>query len=507
MLYETPFQALVNTAGVFGEKSAIIQGGRVLSFKKWVREASKFANFLHSLGVGKGDKVVLHLPNTIDYAIAQLGTWGIGAVSVPLDMGITEENFRKTLEHCDAKVVVTVQDAPFNSRSIAGSIKSVTDIIVLPEGVSGEHSFAKIMMEGDSSLPSAKPDFKDPSVIYYTSGTTGEPKGILWNYQHLLAFPMIIEHFNYISSSDVSLCALPLSHAGGTVHFQGCAYIGWTVVLMEKFRPGEFISLCEKYKVTFFVAVPPIFVAAMMSDEFLKADLSSLERVVSFGAMANEAAMKRFKERCPNARLLNGYGLMESAPPNTVIPLDSDAPVTSVGKPPPWVEIRVVDDQDRALPTGEVGEVCIRGWVLMEGYYKAPDLTEETIRNGWLYTGDLGKFDEKGLLYIVGRKKDIIIVGGLNVVATDIENLIKTHPAVSDCAVIAAKHYARGEVVKAVVELKKGMKATETEIIDFVRNKLESYKLPRIVEFVDALPRTRTGKVMKRLLIEREQQK
>jgi len=497
MEFEAPFGALVSTAEKFGDRTALIQKERKVGFRDWAENSAKFANFLRSIGIGKGDKVALHLPNGIDYAVAQFGVWGAGAVCVPLDMRITEENLKRTLEHSDTKVLVTVSEASFDACSVAASVPTVTDVVVAPEGRSGEHSFGKILEEGDPSIPTEAPSFSDHSVIYYTSGTTGEPKGILWNYRHLTAAPMIMKHFDYIVEGDACLSALPFSHGGGTVYLQNAAYFGAPLVIMERFRPAEFVRLTEKHRVTCFHIVPPIFVAVVMTDEFMKADLGSIRWVSNFGAMVNEAAVRRFGERCPNARLVNGWGLMETAPPNTLQPLDEDAPIRSVGKAPPWIELRIVDDAGKELPLGEVGEVLIRGWVVMEGYYKAPEETDEVLRDGWFHTGDLGKMDEKGYLYIVGRKKDVIIVGGLNVIATDVEGAIKGHPAVADCAVIAAKHPSRGEVVKAVVELKEGEEATEAEIVDFLRDKLESYKIPRIVEFVDELPRTRTGKVAK----------
>lgn len=504
MEFDSPFQALLSTADRFGDKPALIQKERSIGFRTWAEDAIKFANFLTSIGIGKGDKVVIHLPNGIDYAVAQFGIWAAGAVCVPLDMGITEENLKKTLQHSDAKLLVTASTSPFDAASVAASVPTITDVVLLPEGRSGEHSFARIIAEGRTDLPTEKPSFSDHSVIYYTSGTTGEPKGILWNYRHLTGAPMIMHYFNYIKDTDVCLSALPFSHGGGTVYLQNAAYLGATLVIMERFRPTEFVKLCEKYKVTCFHIVPPIFVAIVMIEEFTEADLGSIRWVANFGAMVNETAMRRFGERCPNAKLVNGWGLMETSPPNTLQPLDEDVPLRSVGKAPPWIELRIVDDAGNTLPKNTVGEVTLKGWVVMEGYYKAPEATSEVIKNGWFYTGDLGKTDEKGYLYIVGRKKDVIVVSGLNVVAADVEKVVKGHPAVADCAVIAGRHPSRGEVVKAVVELKHGAEATEVEIIDFLRDKLESYKLPRIVEFVDELPRTRTGKVAKWQLQQKE---
>ena len=494
------FQALLSTAAAVGDKPAFVQRDRSISFRKWAEDSCRFANFLRSLGVGAGDKVALHLPNSIEYAVAQFGTWGAGAVSVPLDMTITRDRLEKTLRHCEAKVLVTTPEAPVDSRAAAAAAPALTDLVMLPEGDGGEHSFSRIIADGDPSPPATEVAPSDHSVIYYTSGTTSEPKAILWNHRHLTAAPMIMHLFDYARASDVTLCAVPLSHGGGTVYLQNAAYHGTTVVMMTQFRPGEFVRLCEKHRVTCFHIVPAIFAAVVMTEEFTEADLSALRWVTNFGAVINEAAVRRFGERCPGARLLNGWGLMETAPPNTLPPLDRDAPLSSVGCPPPWIDLRVVDESDDPLPTGEVGEVVLRGWVVMEGYYKAPELTEQAIRNGWFHTGDLGRLDEEGYLYIVGRKKDVIIVGGLNVVAGDVEKMIREHPAVADCAVVPAEDPVRGEVVKAVVELKPGAEVTEAGIKDFLRGRLENYKLPRIVEFVDSLPRTRTGKVARRRL-------
>ena len=213
--------------------------------------------------------------------------------------------------------------------------------------------------------------------------------------------------------------------------------------------------------------------------------------------MLNEEAVRRFGERCPNARLVQGWGMTESAPPNTLHHLNIHMPLKSVGVAPPWIEVAVVDEEGKKLPSGEVGEIVLRGWVVMEGYYKAPELTKQTIKEGWLHSGDLGYIDENGWLYIVGRKKDVIIVGGLNVLASEVEDVLRRYEGVADAAVVGAADRLRGEVVKAYVELEQGAKVTEGELIEHARALLEPFKVPKSVVIVERLPRTTSGKVAK----------
>jgi long-chain acyl-CoA synthetase len=323
------------------------------------------------------------------------------------------------------------------------------------------------------------------------------------NYRHLGASPQAMDYFVDLTPADIKLCALPLSHAGGLVYLQNGIFYGITLVLMERFVPLEFLKNIEKYKVTCFHMVPSMYYALLHLREFEKYDLSSLRWVNVFGAPNSPDAIRRFKTYCPNAKLLNGWGLTETNAPNTVIPMGSDK-IESIGRPAPWVELRLVDDEDKAVPEGEVGELILKSWVVMDAYYKDPELTREVMKNGWFHTGDLARRDKEGLYYIVGRKKDVIKVSDQIVFPAEVEEAFLKHSDVKEAAVIGVPDRLRGESVKAYVVLKDGASATEKDLKQFGRQHLAHFKLPHEIVFVQALPKTRSGKVDKAALKEQK---
>ena len=295
------------------------------------------------------------------------------------------------------------------------------------------------------------------------------------------------------------LSALPLLHAGGLVYLQNCIFFAITLVLMERFVPVEFLKNIEKYKVTCFHMVPSMYYALLQLKEFEKYDLSSIRWVNVFGAPNSPEAIRRFRTYCPNAKLLNGWGLTETNAPNTVTPLGSDK-IESIGRPAPWINMRLVDDKDHEVAQGEVGEIVLKGWVVMEGYYKDSALTAEVLKDGWFHTGDLGRRDAEGMYYIAGRKKDMIKVSGQIVFPAEIEEAIHKHPLVKEVGVIGVEDPLRGELVRAFVVLKENNALSEQDLKQFCRQHLAHFKLPHKIVFVDSLPKTRTGKVDKTLL-------
>ncbi|MCM8781301.1 MAG: fatty acid--CoA ligase family protein, partial [Candidatus Omnitrophica bacterium] len=305
-----------------------------------------------------------------------------------------------------------------------------------------------------------------------------------------------------LNEKDIVLCAVPFSHLGGLVYIINCLAFGLTVVLMERFAPLEFLKNIERYRVSCFWVVPSMYYAFLQVKEFETLDLSSLRWVVSFGASSSPDSLRRFHRYCPQAYLLNGWGLTETNAPTTVIPLGSTK-IESVGRPAPWIEVKIFDENDQELPLGQIGEVVVRGWVVTDGYYKDPQATREAIRNGWFHTGDLGRLDEEGDLYIVGRKKEMIKVAGQICFEPEIEAAIHKHPDVAEVAVIGVPDRLRGEVPCAFVVLKQSAKLTPEDLQYFCRQHLAHFKVPHYFEFVDSLPKTRSGKIDKTILKER----
>ncbi|MEA3328771.1 MAG: AMP-binding protein [Candidatus Omnitrophota bacterium] len=484
------------------DKTSIIFKDKQISFKEIVSRINKLANWLLKAGIKKGDRVAIYLPNSPEYAISYFAVFTVGAVAVPLDVRLTGQELTGVLAHSEAAVLITRPLESFSLQGLSENVEGLKNIVVCFSAEKEKFSFDKITAQESDELPDVKIDDNDLAVLFYTSGTTGHPKAVMWNYKNLDNCPMLFEHIHIVELFDVIICALPFSHSGGFVSFQINAVFGSTLVIMERFIPIEFLKNIEKHKVSFFFMVPAMFIALLQLKEFEKYDLSGLRGANVFGAPSDPNMIMRFGKYCPNACLFNGWGMTETSPPNTV---SEPNKIKSVGKSAPWCEIKIFDSNDKEISRGEIGEIVIRGWPIMAGYYKEPEMTGRIMNGGWFHTGDLGCFDEENNLYIKGRKKDMIIVGGLNVYSPEVEHVVQSHPKVKEAAVIGVPDKLRGEAVKAVVVLKPGEEATITEIRSFCREKLTHFKIPQIIEFVKILPRTRSGKVQKELLKESAQ--
>ena len=490
---------LISTTKKFHSKPAVIFKDQPISFLALSDNVFKLANALLKSGIKKSDKAAIYLPNNPEYIYSYLALFSLGATVVPLDYMLTEDELASCLSHCQGKLLIAKEKDSLSLENLKKRVPSLENIIVLGESKSNFKSFQDVLNSARPLPVEIEIDDHDPALIMYTSGTTGSPKGILLNYRHLDGSPKAMEYFVDLTDKDVKISALPLSHSAGLIYIQNCICYGITLVLMERFQPLEFLKNIQKYRVTCFHLVPSMYYAILHLKEFESFDLSSLRWLVVFGAPSDPHLLRRFQQYCPRAHLLNGWGLTETCPPNTVIPLGSKK-IESVGKSAPWMEIKVVGEDDNELPQGQVGEIVIRGWVVMEGYYKDPEATAEVIRNGWFHSGDLGRFDEEGFLYIAGRKKDMIKVSGEIVYSFEVENVLLKHPAIQEAAVVGMPDQLRGETVKAFVVSKKGLEVKSEDIRSFCRQHLAHFKVPHSVEFRDALPKTPSGKIQKEKL-------
>ena len=491
---------LINTVKKFHSRPAVIFRDKTISFLELYDNVFKLAQGLSKLGISKSDKVAIYLPNWPEYIYSYLALFSLGATVVPLDYMLTEEELVSCLSHCQAKALIAKEKPIVSLTNLKDRVSSLKEMIVLEQVKTNFSNFNQVLASGRPFPPqNIKIEDADPALIMYTSGTTGAPKGILLNYRHLDGSPKAMEHFVDLSDKDIKLSALPLSHSGGLVYIQNCVCYGITLVLMERFQPSEFLKNIQKYRVTCFHLVPSMYYAILQLKEFESFDLSSLRWVVVFGAPSDPQSLRRFQQFFPNAHFLNGWGLTETCPPNTVIPLGSKN-IESVGRPAPWVEVKIFGVDDKELPQGAVGEVVIRGWVVMEGYYQDPKTTAEVLRGGWFHSGDLGRFDEEGFLYIVGRKKDMIKVSGEIVYSFEVENVLLKHPAIQEAAVVGEPDKLRGEIVKAFVALKKDIFANSSDIRSFCKEHLAHFKVPHDVEIRDSLPKTPSGKIQKEKL-------
>ncbi len=500
---------LESKAKIHPDKPAFIFHDQSITFGQLRDFSFRLADSLKNLGIKKGDKVAIYLPNWPQYIYSYLALWCCGLTAVPLDFMLTEEELSYCINHSDAKILIIKSKATVSLPSLKEKCPNLREIIICQQNLDGFLSFEELLEKGATQIPKINIQDKDYAIIFYTSGTTGKPKGVLVNYLQLGAPPKAMESFVDLSEKDITVCALPLSHLGGLVYLQNNISFGLTVVLMERFIPLEFLKNIQTYKVTCFWIVPSMYYAFLQLKEFENLDLSSLRWIVTFGASSSPDALRRFHQYCPRAHLLNGWGLTETNAPTTVIPMGSNK-IESIGRPAPGIEIKIfsaeggsaagADETETEVPTGEVGEIVVRGWVVTDGYYKDPDATAQAMRNGWFHTGDLGRFDKDGDLYIVGRIKEMIKVSGEIVFEPEIESAIHKHPDIAEVAAIGVPDKLRGEVPKAFVVLKEGSKITEADLRYFCREHLARFKIPHYFEFITALPKNRAGKIDKEKL-------
>lgn len=486
------------------DKPALIFQDTVTTFTDLKDNVLKLTSALKSLGLAKSDKVAFYLPNSTEYVYSYLACFCLGAVGVPLDYMLTSDELISCLSHSETKILIAQSKDEISLETIKQAVPSLEKIVLTNAEEAGLtqpyiESYKSLIDQSPIDLPSVDISDTDPALIMYTSGTTGTPKGIVLNYKHLEGSPRAMEHFVDLSERDVKLTAIPFSHIGGFIYIQNCLIFGITLVIMGRFNPMEFLKNVQQYKVTCFHIVPAMYTALLTLKQIEKFDLSTLRWVVVFGAPSAPEILERFHKFCPNARLLNGWGMTETCPPNTVTPFESDN-IASVGKPAPHCKINIVDEGGQEVPIGQVGEIIISGWIVMEGYYKDPETTQSVKKDGWLHTGDLGRFDDEGFLYIVGRKKEMIKVGGQIVYAPEVEAVFYKHEAVLEAAVIGISDKLRGEVVKAVVVLKEGMNVSTQDLRYFSKEHLAHFKVPQVIELRETLPKNRTGKIDKELL-------
>jgi acyl-CoA synthetase (AMP-forming)/AMP-acid ligase II len=488
---------LENKAKEFPKKPALIFKDQPITFSQMKDASFRLANGLLNLGLKKGDKVAIYLPNCPEYIYSYLAIWSIGATAVPLDFMLTEDELVVCMGHSGAKTLIIKSKASISLVALKEKCPSLEEIILCHERIDGFLYLEDLLENQTNQFNTIDVSDKDYACIFYTSGTTGRPKGALCNYLQLSAPAKAMAYFVDLNEKDIALCgALPLSHLGGFVFVQAIVFLGTTVVLMDRFIPLDFLKNIQKYKVTCMWLVPSMYYAILQLKEFESFDLSSLHWINCFGAASSADQLRRFNQYCPQAEFYHGWGMTETQGPSIVTGRDSKK-IESVGRPTPWIEVKIFDEDDKEVPLGCVGEVAVRSWVVTDGYYKDPRLTAQTIRNGWFHTGDLGSFDVECDLYIVGRIKEMIKVSGEIVFEPEIESAIHKHLDVAEVAVIGVPDKLRGEVPKAFVVLKEGRKASEEDLRYFCRQHLAHFKIPHYFEFRMSLPKTRTGKIDK----------
>jgi long-chain acyl-CoA synthetase len=512
---------LEDSARAFPDRVAVVHGTTRLTYATLNAEADRVAAALAARGIGRGDTVALSCPNVPYFPAVYYGILKAGAAVAPLNILLTEREIAYHLADSGAKAYFCFEgtaDLPIGRAAYAAyrGTPGCEHFILLPAdprtapAIPGVETIARFTGDQPAVFPasafsSAPTGETDTAVILYTSGTTGRPKGAELTHSNMVHNAQLATGLFGIHTADVLLVALPLFHSfGQTVQMNAGFAVGATMVLLPRFGPEQALSLMQNERVTVFAGVPTMYHALLTCESADAFDIDAIARrmrvAISGGAALPVEVLRRFEERF-GVQILEGYGLSETSPIATFNRMDRPRRPGSIGLPVWGVEVRIVRDDGSTADVDEAGEVVIRGHNVMKGYLRRPEETARAIdERGWFRTGDIGTRDEDGYLYIVDRKKDMIIRGGFNVYPRELEEVLLTHPQVSLAAVVGVPHDSHGEEVKAFVVRALGATLTETELIAWCKQNMAAYKYPRIVEFRESLPMTATGKILKREL-------
>ncbi|MGD0275485.1 MAG: long-chain fatty acid--CoA ligase [Syntrophales bacterium] len=525
---------LSRTSERFSKRDALIYLGKKISYAELNVLANRFANALKAMGVRRGDRVALLLPNVPQIVIAYFGIWRAGAVAVPCNPLYMDDEILHQVNLSGATVMVTLD--LLAERMLALRSKSPLKQIItahipdyLPFPVKQLFPFVKREMyrpyrnepgyyEFLDLMKKASPVFSDPppkpddlALIPYTGGTTGAAKGAVITHRNISCINQILGawFFDLPDGQDSELAIFPFFHmAGFNLVMNLSIYKGWTAILVPRPEPKSVMEMTLKYRPSIFLAVPTIYVGIIAMPEFKKADLSFIKGFFSGAAPLAMETIEALK-KATGASFVEGYGMTESTSITHMTPWRGKLKPGSVGVPLPNTDIRIVDLEmgEQDMPIGQEGEILFKGPQQCGGYYDMPEETEKSIRNGWFYTGDIGRMDEEGYLYIVDRKKDMIIAGGYNIYPRDIDEVLFQHPKVLEACAIGVPDPYRGENVKAFIVAKQGETVTKEELDAICREHLAAYKVPKIYEFVQELPKSSVGKILRKELKARERQK
>ncbi len=488
----------------------LIYGDRKVTYPEMNLRVNRLVSTMAAKGIGKGDRVAIlskNCPEYVEaYGLAEKG----GIVLVPLNWRLVARELKFMLADSGAKAIIVGQEYVSIINTIRNELPDLQFYLSLESPANGYEFYEDVLARGSAAEPVVELEPDDVAYIIYSSGTTGLPKGIMLTHGgqldcavHQLAEYRSAEH-------DVFLAIMPLFHSGGKANALSHLYRGCQMVIMPEFDARKALEIIQREKVSVTSMVPSMIVFLLDHPDFKKYDISSLQTIFYVGSPMPLSMLKRAIQEFGPV-FCQGYGLTESGPLTTffskndhVIEGEYVRRLNSCGKPAMGCDIRVVNDNDQDVLPGEVGQIIIKNRRLMKGYLNQPEKTAATIRNGWLYSGDMATIDEDGFIYIVDRKADLIISGGENIYPREIEEVLYNHPAVLEAAVIGVPDDKWGEAVKAYIALKQGATPSESDLIEFCKQNLASFKKPKSIEFWNELPKNASGKIVKTVL--RDQQ-
>lgn len=528
---------LDESAELYGEKKALYFMGREMSYRQLRAEARKMANYMQSLGLKKGDKVAIMLPNCPQGVISYYAALMSGAIVVQTNPLYTERELEYQLKDSDAKIIVCldillprvtnvrgntslqhtivtgIKDyLPFPKNLIYPFIqKKQYNMVVKVEQSEETHVWNKMIEQTSADYQHVDVDPEnDLALLQYTGGTTGFPKGVMLSHYNLVANVQMCKAWLYKTkdAQEVVLGVLPFFHVYGMTTVMNMSIMqGNKMILMPKFDAGDVLKTIHKQKPTLFPGAPTIYIGLLNHPDLSKYDLSSIEACISGSAPLPAEVQERF-EKVTGGKLVEGYGLTETSPVTHANFVWANRVNGSIGVPWPDTDSKIFKmGTEEEAEVGEVGEIAVKGPQVMQGYWNNQEETDNVLKDGWLFTGDLGYMDENGYFYVVDRQKDMIIAGGYNIYPREVEEVLYEHEAILEAAVAGIPDPYRGETVKAYVVLKKGYSTTEEEFNTYCRKHLAAFKVPKIYEFRDELPKTAVGKILRRKLVDEEKEK
>lgn len=489
--------------------------GNDTSYAEFDQSIARFASALRELGVEKGDHIAFLLGNTPHYLISLYATMRLGATAIPINPIYTADEIAFIIQNSDTKVVIALDMLLPLVEKAAGAFPSVLTYVIcetspeagekiaaLPDRVREKvKSFTQLITSSSPEVLPVKIEPDDTAVILYTSGTTGRPKGAMLTHENLFSNARDTAEYLGFTASDKVLATLPVFHVFAlTVVVNAPLLKGATILLVPRFSPQDVFNIVKDQQATIFAGVPTMYNFLYQFPQANIEDFSTIRLAISGGSSLPVALLHNFEEKF-NVRISEGYGLSEASPVTCFNPLDRDRKPGSIGTSILNVENRVVNELGDDVEVGEVGELIVRGPNVMKGYYKMPEETAATIRDGWLYTGDLAKVDDEGYFYIVDRKKDLVIVGGYNVYPREVEEVLFAHPGIVEAAVIGLPDANFGEAIHAYVVVKD--ESLDAQALNsFCAEHLAKYKIPSNFEFLTEIPKNTTGKILRRSLKE-----
>jgi long-chain acyl-CoA synthetase len=476
-------------------KIAIIAKEGELSFAALNRQVHALAGNLRQAGIRQGDRVAVLLPNCAAIPLSYFATQKIGVVTVILDARLKGKELQSVLKDADVKLLITHQQL---RPEVEEACKVTGRMPLWVVDGEGDESFEKRLSEPGATAILPRLNADDDALILYTSGTTGEPKGVVLSYRNLAQYPRVMGWLGITGASTIRGCILPMSHIVGPIVCNDLADKEFTLVIFDQINPVTLLEGIQKHRVTVFESVPIVFQLLLGVRDLASYDTSSVKIAAMMGTTIPLPLLRAFQAAQPHIKVIQGYGLTETSPMITLVePEKAQAKMGSIGRAVIGVEVKIVDEAGKEAPIDEPGEIITRGPHLMQGYFRKPVETAARIRDGWLYTGDIGKMEADGYCYHLGRRDDMIITGGLNVYPAEVENLIYTYPGVQETIVFAIPDPKRGHVIGAAVVPRPATEIAEKELVSFLRGNLANFKVPQKIVIRESLPRTSSGKLIR----------